>query len=176
MAVDATLNLSLVANSTKTAVMGNSPHDPLNFVKQSILTNGTGAGQADVLYYAERTINASSNDDLDLTGTLTDNIGRTVSPLRVKGLIVVAAPSASGATANTNNVVLGAAGSNQWATLLNTTGTVTLRPGALFMAWAGQADATAWAITAGTGDILRVANSAGGSSVTYQIMLLGCSA
>jgi hypothetical protein len=176
MAVDATLNLSLVANSTKTAVAGNTPHDPLSLIKQSILTSGTGAGQSDVLYFAERTINASSNDDLDLTGSLTDNLGRTVTQARIKGLIIIAAPSSTSGTANTNNVVLGNAASNQWATLLNTTGTVTLRPGAFFMAWAGQADATGWTVTAATGDIFRVANSGAGTSVTYQIFVLGCSA
>lgn len=173
MAVDATLNVSLVANSTKASVAGQFPHDPAQLIKQYILTNGTGAGQSDVTYFAERTIGASSNDDLDLTGSLVDNLGRTVTQARIKGLIVFAGPTSG--TANTNNVVLGAAAANQWATLLNTTGTVQVRPGGLFMAWTGNTDSTGYLITAGTGDIFRVANGGAGTSVTYQIFVFGCS-
>jgi len=40
---------------------------------------------------------------------------------------------------------------------------------------AGAADATTYAVTAGTGDLLKVANSAGGTSVTYDIVIIGSS-
>lgn len=173
--VDATLNVSLVGTLSKTAVAGNVPQDPFRVIKQSIITAGTGASQADVLYYAERTIGASSNEDLDLTGTLVNNLGQTVTQARIKGLVVLAGPSNPSATRNVNNVVLGASAANQWVTLLNSTGTVTLRPDAFFMAWLGPSDTTGWAVTAGTGDQLRVANSGAGTSVTYQIYVLGCS-
>lgn len=176
MAFDATLNISLIANLTKTAVAGNIPRDTVNLVKQSILSSGTAAAQSDTLYYAERTISASSNEDLDLTGTLTNSFGQTVTLAEIQGLIIIAAPSSSSGTQNTNNVVVGDAAANTWTTLLGADGTVTLRPGTFFMVWAGQADATGYAVTAGTGDQLRVANSGAGTSVTYQIFIIGRSA
>ena len=102
--------------------------------------------------------------------TLETRLGAAVTFVRVKGLFIKAA------SANTNNVVIGAATSNQWATLLNTTGTLTLRPGASLAVVAGGADATAYAVTASTGDLLKVASSAAGSSVSYDICIIGASA
>ena len=134
------------------------------------LANGTAAGQADRLWSDTRTLAASANEDLDLAGALADAFGAAAVFVKVKGIYVAAA------SGNTNNVVVGAAASNAWATLLNATGTVTLRPGAGFMAVAGSADATAWGVTAGTGDLLRIANSGAGTSVTYDIVVIGTSA
>lgn len=134
------------------------------------LTTGPGAGQADRLYAATVTVGASSNTDLDLVGVLLDAFGAAITFVRVKGLYVLAA------AANVNNVVLGAAAANPWATLLSATGTVTLRPGAELMVRAGAADATAYAVTAGTGDLFRVANSGAGSSVSCDIGIIGSSA
>jgi hypothetical protein len=41
---------------------------------------------------------------------------------------------------------------------------------------AGVADAIGWGVTAGTGDLLKVANSAGSTSVNYDIVVIGNSA
>lgn len=146
------------------------PGSALRLAGQLDLINGTGAGAADRVFADQRTINASSNDDLDLAGVLTDALGTALTFLRIKLLYIRAAD------ANVNNVVVGAAASNQFATLLNTTGTVTLRPGSFLIAANGSADATGWAVTAGTGDLLRVANSGAGTSVNYDIAVVGCSA
>lgn len=142
----------------------------VNQKKDVSLVDGTAAGQGDLMWSDQRTLSASASEDLDLAGVLTDAFGATVTFVRVKGIYVAAA------AANTNNVVVGAASSNAWATLLNAAGTVTLRPGGAFLAVAGVADATGWAVTAGTGDLLKVANSAGSSSVTYDIVVIGASA
>jgi hypothetical protein len=37
-------------------------------------------------------------------------------------------------------------------------------------------EATAWPVTGGTGDLLKVTNSAGGTSVDYEIVVIGASA
>lgn len=134
------------------------------------LASGTAAGQGDLLWSDQRTLSASASEDLDLAGVLADAFGSTVTFVRVKGLYV------SAAAGNTNSVVVGAASSNAWATLLNAAGTVTLRPGGFFLAGTGVADATGWAVTAGTGDMLTVTNSSSGSSVTYDIVIIGASA
>ncbi|MEV8623406.1 hypothetical protein [Streptomyces sp. NPDC051079] len=146
------------------------PYDTLNWRRGVHLESGTTAGKADLRFADTRTLAASATEDLDLAGVLTDAFGTALTFVRVKGIFI------SAATANSNNVVIGAAASNQWATLLNATGTITLRPGMTFAAMAGSADATGMAVTAGTGDLLKIANSGAGTSVTYDIVIIGASA
>lgn len=140
-------------------------------VERSVsLLNGTLAGQADRVWKDTGTIAASGTTDIDLAGTLTDDFGATVTFARVKGLII------SAAAANTNNVVVGAAATNAWTALLGATHTIQIRPGASICLLAGSADLTGYAVVAGTGDTLRLANSGAGTLVTYDIAVLGCSA
>lgn len=146
-----------------------------NLSRGTPFDSGTGAGQVDKIFSDTRTLSASASEDLDLTGTLVDAFGATITMARVKGIII------SAATGNTNNVIVGAnVAANAWGTLFGPTGasggTVTLRPGAWIAAGVGAADATGWTVTAGTGDLLHVTNSAGGTSVSYDIVVIGCSA
>ncbi|MFF9844617.1 hypothetical protein [Streptomyces sp. NPDC013740] len=147
-----------------------TPSDVLSWRRGVHLESGTTAGKADLRFTDTRTLAASATEDLDLAGVLLDAFGAALTFVRIKGLFI------SAAAANTNNVVVGAAASNAWATLLNATGTITLRPGASFAAMSGSADATGMAVTAGTGDLLKVANSGAGTSVTYDIVIVGASA
>lgn len=134
------------------------------------LASGTGVGQADRVFHDRRTLAASASEDLDLAGTLIDAFGQTITFAKIKGLVI------SAAGANTNNVVIGAAASAPWASLLSATGTLTLRPGASVAVMAGEADATGYAVTATTADLLKIANSGAGSAVTYDIVIIGASA
>lgn len=130
---------------------------------------GHWATQADRLFTDNRTLSASASEDLDLAGVLTDAFGATLTFARIKGLVIKAA------TANTNNVIVGNAASNGFITWCGgATNTVTVRPGGVFALWAP--DATAYAVTAGTGDLLHIANSGAGTSVTYDVILIGASA
>ncbi len=159
MALTALMDLSVQATLTKTATNADLTDTALySRASRVALATGTAAGQADRMYAATRTITASSNEDLDLAGVLLDEFGVAITLLRVKALYVAAA------AANANNVVVGAAAATQWATLLNTTGTITLRPG------------TGYAVVGGASDFLRVANSGAGTSVTYDIVVIGASA
>lgn len=169
MALQVAVQVTLNAVLTKTPGVS-SPASPVLVNRLLQLVDGTTAGKADRMYASTLTVGASSSTDLDLNGVLTDDFAQVTSFLRVKGLYVAAS------AANANNVVLGAAASNQWAALLNATGTATLRPGACLLALAGAADATGWAVTAGTGDLFRVANGGAGSSVTADVVIIGASA
>lgn len=170
VALETNLSLALRATLTGTAGIG-QPVQPLNAARLLALANGTGAGQADRLWApAPRTLAASASEDHDLSGVLTDAFGAALSFARIKMIYVAASAT------NTNNVVIGADATAPWATLLNTTGTLTLRPGAFVLAGVGSADATGYVVTATTADILQVANSAGGTSVTYEIAIIGASA
>lgn len=130
--------------------------------------SGTGAGQADLLWMDERTLAASTSEDLDLAGVLTDALGATVTMAEVVAILVVADP------ANTNNVVLGDA--TQPVPLLGGTNpTISVKPGGAFMLCAPNA-AGQFTVGAGATDDLKVANSGAGSAVTYKIAVLGRSA
>jgi hypothetical protein len=168
MTLDSKIRVDIDATHSVTGDF-TTPSATLDKTYQAILSSGTGAGQADRVFSDQRTLSASANEDLDLAGVLTDSFGATITFARIKGLLVAAS------SGNTNNVVVGAAASNPWTGLLTATGTVTLRPGAFFVAVAGTADATGYAVTAGTGDLLRVANSGAGTSVTYDIYVIGVS-
>ena len=169
MALTTEVALRVQAALTGTADLV-TPSAPLDWQRKVQLTSGTAAGQADRCFSDTRTIAASSSEDLDLVGTLVDPLGATFSPVRIKGIAIAAAAG------NTNNVVVGGASATQWAALLGTTGTVTLRPGAFFCAIAGVADATGYVCAAGSTDLLKIANSSSGSTVTYDIVIIGASA
>jgi hypothetical protein len=169
MGLKADLNVSINAALTSTLDL-NFPASQLDYVKTINLASGTGAGQADRIWHDKRTLTASATEDLDLAGALLDALGGTFILARVKALLVKAAD------ANANNVVVGNAAATAWAALLGATGTVTLRPGAVFAAFAGKADATGYAVGAGATDFLRVANGAAGTSVDYEIVIIGASA
>jgi hypothetical protein len=144
----------------------------LNVSRGNAFDPGTGAGQVDKIFSDTRTLAPSATEDLDLAGVLLDAFGAAITFARVRGILI------SAAVGNTNNVVVGAV-ANAWATLLSPAGVsqglITLRPGAWFAAGCGSADATGYAVTPATGDLLHVANSAAGTSVNYDIVIIGAS-
>lgn len=143
---------------------------PLSVSQSYGYTTGVGASQADKIFADTRTIAASSNDDLDLAGVLVDALGSVITFARVKALIVRAAST------NTNTLVMGGGASNPVTTILGgTTPTLTIRPGGSMLLSVGP-DATGYVITAATADILRFTNGGAGSSVTYDVIIIGASA
>jgi len=169
MALDTSSVVLSVTGSQSNAIDFTTGVAPLARTYQLLYSTGTGANSADRIWHDQRTIAASGTDDLDLAGVLVDVFGATVTFARIRSIVVQAA------SANTNNVIIGAAASNQFATWVGAaTHTVTVRPGGLFCV--ANSDATGYAVTAGTGDLLRIANSGAGTSVTYDIILIGASA
>ena len=131
------------------------------------LANGTGNDQADMIWSDERTIAASGTDDLDLAGSLPGAFGNTLTFAKVKAIFVIAND------ANTNNVVVGAAAATQFVGPFGAnTHTIAIKPGGFF---AIAVPDTGWTVGAGSSDLLRIANSSSGTSVTYRIAILGTS-
>ena len=142
---------------------------PLSFSETIALATGTGADQADLIFSDTRTIAASSDEDLDLAGGLTDALGSTLTMVRVKAIIVTAD------SGNTNNVEVGGASANQFINWVgDASDKIVVMPGGMFCLVAP--DATAYAVTAATGDLLNIANSGAGTGVTYSIIIIGASA
>jgi len=169
MSLSSKLDVSFAGKLSSVIDLGVSEASLSTYMSAS-LADGTGAGQANRLWCDSITLAASATQDIDLAGSLLDAIGGPAVFARVKGLFVAAD------AANTNNVIVGAAATNPFVGLLGATHTVTLRPGAVFAVFAGVADATGYPVVATTGDLLRVANSAAGSTVSLNIAVIGCSA
>jgi len=145
------------------ATSAGTPSFRFNLGDLTQLSPGTGVGFADKLYYAQRTIAASSTENLDLAGALTDPLGATITCAKVKSLTFVAAAG------NTNSVVVGGAGSNTFVgPFADATDKISIPPGgAITLTHPGAG----WTVTASTGDILLVANSSSGSGVTYDVLI-----
>ena len=133
------------------------------------LGNGTGANLADLLFHDTRTIAASGSEDLDLAGGLTNPLtGAAMTFVELRAVIIRAA------TGNTNNVRFSRPASNGVPLFLAAGDGIDIPPGGQFM-WACAADGKV-TVTAGTGDLLTVANSSSGTTVTYDITIVGTSA
>lgn len=130
------------------------------------VASGTGPGLADKKWSSlARSLAASANEDIDLAGALVDAFG-TVIFVKVK-LILIAA-----AAANVNNVQVrrGATNGVPWITAVSAG--MDLKPGG-FLLWHDPVGTT---VTAATGDLINIANSAAGTAVLYDIILIGTSA
>lgn len=167
MALTTKITMKLAARHTATLDLTTATA-PLSLDRVLSWASGTGANQADRIWHDRRTIAASGNEDLDLAGSLTDAFGATITFARIKAVVVAAA------SGNTNNVNVSRPGSNGVPLFLAASDGIPVRPGGLFL-WVAP-DATGVAVTAGTGDLLNVANSGAGTGVTYDIAVIGASA
>lgn len=129
------------------------------------VANGVGSNQADRIYADTRTLSASASEALDLTALA--NLYGSVSFAKVKAVIVLADG------ANVNNVqVIRTATTGALLFMADGDG-IEVRPGGIF-AWV--APGTGFTVTDTSDDTITVTNSAGGSSVTYTIIVVGTSA
>lgn len=141
---------------------------PLSLTQRITLTDGSGLNQANMVFSDRRSLNASATEDLDLAGSLVGNFGDTLTFARIKGLIVVAS------SANTNNVQVTRPAANGVPLFLAAGDGIPVLPGGAF-AWFSP-NAAGVAVTAGTGDLITFTNSAGSTSVTYDVVIIGASA
>lgn len=129
------------------------------------LLDGTGDYQISKMFVDTRTIAASSNEDLDLSGALVGPLASSAVFTKIKGIYVKASK------ANVNNVVVKPGASNGFlGPFGGASHTLSLTPGDVFLATRMK---DGWTVTAGTGDLLNVANSGSGSGVDYDIVLFG---
>ncbi len=169
MPLTSLVNVAVSAALTKSTNIGAIGATPLQALRAYSTADGTGLGQADKIFFDRRTLAASASEDLDLAGTLLDIYGATITFARIKTMLIAADAG------NTNNVIVGNATTNGFITWVGAAAhTVTVRPGGVLLVAAS--DATSYAVTAGTGDLLHVANSGAGTSVTYDVVLIGASA
>lgn len=161
----AKIALSIAAQLANPLDLGEGKYD-VAFAPSWQFSDGTGAKQAKEIFTDIRTLAASGNETLDLAGGLTDVFGNSITFTKIKAIAICAAPG------NTNDVIVGGAASNGFTTWCGASDhTVKVKPGGAFALMAP--DANGYAVTAATGDLLKIANSAGGSAVSYTIVIIG---
>lgn len=139
---------------------------PLKFEQAFTLTDGTGANQANNVFSDTRTLAASGSESLDLAGVLTNAFGATLTFTKIKAIFIAADST------NTNDVVVGGAATNAFASMFGAaTDKIKVKPGGAFAIVAP--DVNGFAVTAGTADLLQIANSGGTTGVTYDIIIIG---
>lgn len=132
------------------------------------LVNGTGAGAADKVYFASRTLGATSTEILDLAGVLADPYGSTLTFAKVKLIAIVNTDTTDG-----DNLYVGPDATAGWGTagfVLDASDRVIV-PADGCLLWY---DPNGVAVTAGSADELYVATPVG--AVVYKVLIVGTSA
>lgn len=169
------LTLSVLANAMSTQSPG---EQSTNYGQQTAnvskaygynMPSGILTGQANRIYRDERVLAASASETLVLSsGALLDPFGVAIPFIGIKFLLV------SAAATNTNNVVVGGASSHAFVDPFgSTTSTTIVRPGNTVAWLAGASDPTGYPVTSGSSDTIQVANSGSGTTVQYDIIIIG---
>jgi len=145
-----------------------TPVDNLTKKVKIELANGTGANSNDLCWHDQRTVSASGTDAIDLAGSLAGPFGASQVFVELRAVMVFAA------AANTNNVRVNRPASNGVPLFLAAGDGIDVPPGGVFL-WSCPADGKV-TVTASTGDLLNIDNSSSGTSVTYDVVVLGVSA
>lgn len=141
-----------------------SPNLKLDIAKTLTLLEGTDAtNKADLFFSDTRTLVASATEDLDLAGSLTSAFGATITAAEIVAIYIAAA------SANVNNVNVTRPAANGFIGPFLAAGDgVAVKPGE----WIALVSQSGWAVTAATGDLLTITNSAGSTPVTYDVVLV----
>lgn len=152
---------------TGSADLGN-PVQSVPFGGEGSMTSGTADRKADLVFSDIRVLAASTSEELDLAGSLSDVFGATLTFVKIRGIYI------SAAAANGGNIVVGGASSNAFAgPFADDTDKIEL-PAEAYLEWVNPKGG--WAVTAGTGDLLKIENDDSGASGTYTIQIVGTSA
>lgn len=147
--------------------------DANSLVLEDTLADGIALDEADAIWHDRRTLAAGANDDLDLAGALADAFGKTLTFARIKAIAI----QNRTATAGVNLEIGGGddgAGNNAFASWLgDASDKLQVGPEGGLLLW--NPSLAAYAVTAGTGDILRIHNASGSDSAEYDIVLVGAS-
>ena len=162
-----TLTVSLTGSRQNAADL-ETANVTLSKIITNALTNGVGLNQVDLLWSDTRTLDASTSEDIDLAGVLTDAaFGTTLTFARIKAILIYNKLAAN------KRLSIGGAASNAFVNWVgDASDVINVDPGGTFLLI--NPTATGYAVTASTGDILKITNASGGAT-TYDIFILGAS-
>lgn len=166
MSLSATIKAYIQASQSASGDLGSGKFD-VNPSFVQALVDGAGAGAVDRMFSDTRTLLASANENLDPAtgGGLTDCFGAALAMARIKVLLIKASVN------NTNDVILSRPAANGVPIFNAASDALNIKPGGCILLVAP--DATGYPVTAATADLINLANSAAGTSVTYDVLILG---
>jgi hypothetical protein len=131
------------------------------------LQDGAGLNQATLVAADQRTLTASATEDIDCSGGTfpLPAFSSALTLTKLKAIIVYADPL------NTNNVNVQRHASAGVPFLLAVNDGMGVTPGNLFVLT--NFSAAGWTVTNTTADLITITNSAGSTSVTYDVWLIG---
>lgn len=148
-----------------------TPQDLVDLVKAIALPDGTGSGTARKSYHDQRTLAASSGEDLDFSGSLTDALGQAFALTKIQALVCIAG------AANPGNILVAvgkAAAINSFLTSAQVAGAadmgIAIQPGGILVLASGGAG---YDVTAATADLFRWSSSASTGNHTLDIYVIG---
>ena len=135
-----------------------------------ILQNGTTSDLVDRVWYSSASLALSANTTIDLAGSLENIYGTAITFGKVKAIVLKNLSTTAGVDLSLGpNSSNGFGGSNGvWGDVSDRS---TIQAQGLFFWY----DPNGVAVTAGTADILYLANLSGSTSCAYQILILGTS-
>lgn len=138
------------------------------------IADGTGADQCDKIWHDSGSLASGASVSLDLAGGLTYTVfgGSTITVTfaKVKAILIVNMSETAGEELRLDSSV-----ANGFLGPFNGSATSKIEIGpdsCLFL----SSKKDGWAVTAGTGDILKLENPASGAAITYKIVIVGTSA
>jgi hypothetical protein len=137
------------------------------------LATGTAINTADIVWHDSTTLASGANRDIDLSSTSScvraifgTNVATTF--VKVKAIVIKNKTTTTG-----DELILDSSVANAFlGWCINATSKCQVGPNSL-MVLSNLADG--WAVTAGTGDILRITNT-GTATISYDIAIIGTSA
>lgn len=134
---------------------------------QKALTDGRGADSADVVYVTSFNLAAGANLDIDLNGGANETaFGDALAFAKLRGIMLLNDDTTDGDVLRLGGI--GATGLVNWISA--NTAYVTVGPGMFLI---HRTDATGYAVTAGTADILRITNP-GSNAIAGRLAIWGC--
>jgi len=132
------------------------------------LAFGTAANQANMVWHDQRTLADSATEELDLSGGLTDAFGDSITLARVKAIFIKTN------AASVANLQVGGAAANAFINWVgDATDKLIVRGAGGFFMTVGP-DATGFAVTAATGDLLKITHDGSDTAdIVYDIIVIG---
>lgn len=166
MGVISQTNFRLYFLSEKTVEGVEGKFEPI-FTRNRTQENGTGLDQQNEVWYdVGRTLAASASESLDLAGGLVNPFGEAITFTKIKGIYIY-----------NNNLVagdilrIGGAASNAFPLFAHTSDKIDCNPGQTI--FIDDPSLAARAVTAGTGDLLKLEEVGGANTVTFDIAIWG---
>ena len=130
-----------------------------------VYTDGTGLNKIQQLFSDQRLLADGANENLDLAAVLVDMYGNSLTFANIKGVLIASA------AANTTNLTLTEPAANGLINMfVAASDGIIIQPGGVFLH--ATPSIAGLPVTAGTGDLLNIANAAG-AAATYDVAIWG---